>query len=233
MMQFRFWPIYGALALLALLPVMGCSDLFDSNAVESFHATVSMAPATIEVHNPAGTLVVDAWTKRGVQIDAQKRGRTIEDVHAITISVQPRGQTLVVTSHFPPSIDNGHVEYTIHAPASTNLDLHESAGNLEAHGFNRDVDASLSAGKLAVTMASVGGTQRVSLRLSVGTLELSVPSTADATVAADTSVGGVHSDFPLTIARDGVGQSANGRIGKGTARVELTNSTGAIRITRE
>jgi hypothetical protein len=233
MKQLRLRPIYGVLALLALMPLAGCADVFASNAVESFHATQANAPSTIEVHNPAGNLILDAWNKPSVQIDARKRGRDFEDVHAITISLERHGSTLVITSHLPASISNCSVEYSIHAPAGTNLDLHQSAGNLQASGFTRNVDASVSAGRLIVEMGALGGSQRVSLRTSVGELVLRVPSAANATIAASTSVGAIDTDFPLSVVRETVRQSANGTIGKGTAVVDLTNSTGAIRIQRE
>jgi hypothetical protein len=232
MMKPRFWPIYGTLAIMAALPLAACAGIFSEQATSSFHTSVPNAPATLEVHNPAGQIVVQAWDKPSIQVDADIHASS-DDIRSITISVQPQGSTLVVDSKIPSSLSNCKIEYTIHAPASTNLSLHQAAGNLETNGFTRDVDATVSAGREVVAMAALGGSQRVSLHLSVGELILRVPTAADARVDASTSVGGIFTDFPLSVSREVVGSSANGSIGKGSATVVLSNSTGAIRITRE
>ena len=217
---------------MAVLPAAGCA--FDQDRItEPFHATVDKSPATLQVHNAVGAIEVDAWDKPSVEIDAEKRGTSLDDVHAISVSVQQQGSTLVITSHFPSGVSNCRVDYTIHAPASTNLDLDQSVGAIRSTGFTADFDASTSTGAVAATMAALGGTQSVKVHVGVGAIALEIPASSSAAITASTSIGAIKSDFPLTTQRNVVGENASGSIGKGDAHVDLSISTGAIAVRRE
>lgn len=235
MMQIRrFLAAYVVLTALALLPLAGCvGAVFGDEVRANYHTSFAQAPATIEVHNPVGSITIDAWNKPGVQIDASKRGNTLDDVHAITITATRSGSTLVITSNLGGSSSNRKVYYTIHAPAHTNLNLDQSVGAIKLSGFTANVDAATSTGAMEVSMAIAGPSQHIKLDVSVGAIHLNLPSNTDATVSASTSVGAIKSDFPLSINRNIVGSSANGTIGKGTAPIDLTIATGAIAIDRE
>jgi DUF4097 and DUF4098 domain-containing protein YvlB len=232
MRRLRLWPVYAILTVLAVLPAAGCA--FDNGRVsEDFHATVPQAPASIEVHNAVGGIEIIAWDKPSVEIDARKWGNSVDDVRAITISVQPGASALVVTSHFPTKSTHCRVEYTIHAPTKANLNLEESVGGIKSSGFTGDARESTSTGGVAASMAAVGGAQRIALHVSVGAIALQIPAQSSATISASTSVGPIKADFPLSFTQHFVGSTATGSIGKGDARVELTTSTGAIAIQRE
>ncbi len=232
MRRLQFLPIYAMLAALIALPTAGCA--FDEGRVnEDFHATLAQAPASIEVHNAVGGITIVAWDKPSVEIDARKWGSSLEDVRAITISVQPSATALIVTSHFPTNSTHCRVEYTIHAPAKANLDLEESVGGIKSTGFTGNARESTSTGAVAASMASVGGAQHIALEVSVGAIALKIPAQSSATISASTSVGAIKADFPLSYTQKFVGSSARGSIGKGDAQVELTAATGAIAIQRE
>jgi len=217
---------------MAVLPAAGCA--FDQDRItEPFHAALDKSPATLQVHNAVGAIEVDAWDKPSVEIDAEKRGTSLDDVHAISVSVQQQGSTLVISSHFPSGVSNCRVDYTIHAPAGTNLDLEQSVGAIRSTGFAADFDASTSTGAVAATMAALGGTQSVKVHVGVGAIALEIPASSSAAVTASTSIGAIKSDFPLTTQRNVVGENASGSIGKGDARVDLSISTGAIAVRRE
>lgn len=227
-----FWPAYAILAALIVLPTAGCA--FDDGRVSGdFHAVVAQAPASIEIHNAVGGINIVAWEKPSVEIDARKWGNSLDDVRAITISVQPSASTLVVTSHFPANSSHCRVEYTIHAPAKSNLNLEESVGGIKSSGFTGDARESTSTGAVAASMAAVGGAQHIALHVSVGAIALQIPAQSNATISASTSVGAIKADFPLSFTQNFVGSSARGSIGKGDAKVELTTVTGAIAIRRE
>ncbi|HTU71203.1 MAG TPA: DUF4097 family beta strand repeat-containing protein [Candidatus Baltobacteraceae bacterium] len=230
----RFLTIYAALTAFALLPLGGCiGAVFGDEVSADYHTSFNRAPATIEVHNPVGQITIDAWNKPGVQIDASKRGNTLDDVHAITITVTHSGSTLVIASDLGSNAGGRKVDYTIHAPADTNLNLDESVGAIKSSGFAANLDASTSTGAMEVSMASAGSSQHIKLDVSVGAIRLNLPRNTDAAVTASTSVGAIKSDFPLSITRSTVGSNAQGTIGKGTASIDLTIATGAIAIDRE
>jgi hypothetical protein len=220
------------LTTLAVLPAAGCS--FDQDRVsEPYHTAIDKAPASVEVHNAIGEIEIAAWDKPSVEIDAEKRGMSLDDVHRITVSVDQRGPTLVVTSHFPSGVSNCRVDYTIHAPATTNLDLEQSVGAIKSNGFAANVRETTKTGAIATTMAALGTTQSVKIRVGVGAIALEIPATSSASFSASTSIGAVTADFPLSVQRNMLGSSGSGSIGKGDAHVDLSISTGAIAVRRE
>jgi hypothetical protein len=230
----RFRPAAAIVAFLALMPLTGCvGSAFGAHVTENYHTTVSQTPKTIELHNTVGALEIEAWNKPDVEIDAIKRGPNIGVVRAIAISVEPQGSTLVISSDLGNNNSNRSVDFTIHAPASVNLNLSSSVGDLHASGFTGSLDASVSTGQAIVTMAAVGGSQHISLDTAVGRIVLRLPERSDAKIAAETSVGAIQSDFPLSIQREIVGSHANGTLGTGSATIDLSTATGAIAIERE
>ena len=232
MRYLRGWPVYAILTVIAVLPAAGCA--FDQNRIsESYHTAVGEAPATLDVHNPVGAIEIDAWDKPSVEIDAEKRGASLDDVHAIAISVEREGSTLVVTSRVPSGVSNCSVDYTIHAPAATNLDLEQSVGAIESKGFTANVRESSGTGAIAATMGALASGQSVRINVGVGAIALSIPPSSSAAFSASTSLGAIKADFPLDTQRNFVGETATGSIGKGDAHVDLTISTGAIAVKRE
>jgi len=232
MSYLRVWPVNAILTALAVLPAAGCT--FDRHPIsEPYHAAIGTAPAAVEVHNAVGEIEIDAWDKPGVEIDAEKRGSSLDDVHAIAISVEQRGSTLVVTSHFPSGVSNCRVDYTIHAPATANLDLEQSVGAIVSKGFAANVHETTATGAIATTMAALGSAQNVTIGVGVGAIGFDIPAASSAAFSASTSIGAISANFPLSVTRNMVSSSATGSIGKGDARVDLSIKTGAIAIKRE
>ncbi len=232
MRDLRLIPAYAALTVLAVLPAAGCA--FDQERItEDYHSAINRAPATVEVHNAVGEIEIEAWDKPSIEIDGSKRGANLDEVHAITISVQQTGSALVVTSHFPANYTNCRVDYVIHAPAAANLVLEENVGAIKSDGFTGNVHEATNTGAIAATMGALGGTQDVKISVDVGAIALKVPATSSAAFSASTSIGAIKADFPLTVQRNMLGSSASGSIGKGEARVDLSIATGAIAVQRE
>lgn len=233
MRQLRLLSVYAALTVLGILPLVGCSWVDGDRVSSDFHATVASAPATLEVDNSVGSIDIEAWDKPSIEINATKRGPSYETVNGIKISVEPNGSTLTVDTHFPAMASNAKVEYTIHAPARTALKLVQSVGAIKSIGFTGDVQEHTSTGAIEAQMAALGGSQQLHMDVSVGAIELTLPSNTDAAITATASVGGIESAFPLSIDKTVVGQYARGKVGNGTAVAELSVSTGGIKIQRE
>jgi len=229
----RLWviPVYAILTALVALST-GCS-LVDARISEDFRTSYPKAPATLTVQNPVGAMDVEAWDQPGIEIVAHKRGPTLDAVNAIKIEVESKGSTLSVNSIFPMTANNVKVDYTIHTPASTALNLVQSVGAIKSAGFTGDVQEHTSTGAIEASMAALGGTQRVHMDVSVGAIKLTLPANTSASVTANTSVGAIKTDFPLAVNRTVVGQNASGKIGDGAAVLDLSIATGAIDIQRE
>jgi hypothetical protein len=226
---------FTAAALLALLPATGCAGgAMGMRVTQEVDTHVSQAPRTLEVHDPVGSITIDSWSRRDVQVDALKRASSNDDLRAITVSVQPQGGRLIVSADLGDhSTSNRGVDFTIHVPATTNLDVHGNVGAVKATAFSGNVDADVDVGSLKVAMTSLTGSQHVDLRTSVGEIRLTVPRRPNAAFTADTSVGNISSDVPLQVERKMVSANAHGSTGSGSAKVTLSASTGSIHIGTE
>ena len=161
--------------LFALLALCSCGPLNaqDEQYAESFHKTISAnGVKTLRLVNTAGTVRIDATAGNDVVIDAVKKGRTAESVGAIHIDVASTGGTISIESRYEVSTAHENVDYRIKAPASLALEVSNMAGTMHLDGFSRDVSAKGQAGTIAVTMAKLGGDQKVDLQSTAGTIAL-------------------------------------------------------------
>jgi len=63
-----------------------------------------------------------------------------------------------------------------------------------------------------------------------GSVQLDAPGDLNAVVDAETTNGGIESDFPLTINKGMIGKHIHGTIGQGGRSVELHTTNGSVRL---
>ena len=180
-----------ALALIAALTGCAVTDSA-THAHIPYRSTVAMqASGTLRITEDAGIIRVIAWNEPRVQIDADKTGNTVDDAKAIPITVAPDGNGVSITSHqFNFGINkNNNVNFIVHAPAGAPLELHTSAGVIDATGFTNDVNASLTAGEISLVMAKAAAPQRISARLTTGQVTIHLPKGGAANVDAGVLLG--------------------------------------------
>jgi Putative adhesin len=221
-----------ALSAATLFSATACSALEGARYQELVHTRVSSMPKALKVTDPVGTVRIKAWKNPYVQIDAVKRAPSQDALHSITISVQPNGDTLDISGDLGGSGSRRSIDFTIHAPSTTNLNVHSNTGKVDLTGFTGDVNVDASVGKISVDMAALRKGQQVAIDSSVGAIDLTIPHDSDATIDAETSVGSVSGDG-LAISRETVGAKGHGVLGAGGAQVSITASTGSIHINRE
>ena len=94
------------------------------------------------------------------------------------------------------------------------------AGAVDVDNQNGGVEVSL----LGQTCRPVG------IRTSFSAVRVRVPDNSSYAVAAKTSFGKIHSDFPMTVSGDLSADSLNGNIGGGSCPMRLNNNNGSIEI---
>jgi DUF4097 and DUF4098 domain-containing protein YvlB len=113
----------------------------------------------------------------------------------------------------------------------------------KASAVNGEVRATNLSG--AANLSTVNGTieadfdrlqtgSRISLNVVNGTINLTIPSDADATVKADTVNGKISNDFGLPVRKgEYVGSDLYGKIGSGDAQIRLNSVNGALSVKRK
>lgn len=247
-------------AFLALMLNSALAHAWDDDGAvvrEEFHHTYPLtADGGIALENINGAVHITAWDRNEVKVDAVKRAHNEERLKDMEIRVNTTSSSISIETHYRDRDQDwnedhhnpGSVEYTLTVPRKARLDeIKLINGSLEVTGLQGEVRASCINGKLMAR--GLGGEARLStvngkldanfehaaapLELSSvnGSIELTLPSDAKASIEANTVHGGIDNDFGLH-ANDHhfVGHDLRGELGGGGTEIRLNNVNGRIDI---
>lgn len=224
-------------AMVILLALCGCAGggFSKNNVHERFAKTLPASGVTaLHLKSVAGTVRVQAWDKPQIRIDAVKSAPDKDALNGLRVAVDETNGTVEISTQYDGGFgaSRGGVEYALMVPSGLNLQIENTAGTITLAGLAGDVSADAKAGTIEATMTRVAGNQHIELNATTGTVTLRIPKNSDATVQAQSTIGNFESDFPgLTrTQRHLVGEGANGTIGKGSATIDLTTTTGSIEL---
>ena len=211
------------------------------------------ADGRISLDNVNGDVTIEAWDQSEVSIAAVKKGRSQEALDATEIDIDAREDSIHIETRYHERLlgrDAASVDYTIYVPRGARLDEIELVnGSLTLEGVAGDVAASLVNGRvkargltgnaeistvnggLEIELSDLTADRSIELSSVNGSVEIAVPGHADADLSATTVHGGIRNDFGLEVDRSGfVGKKLRGSLGRGGARVTLSNVNGSIDI---
>lgn len=222
---------------------------------ESFSQTYPLAAdGRLSLENLNGDVTIEGWSGNEVQIDYLKTSRTREGLERVEVVIEARGDHIHLETDYSNSRgwsnDGANVDFTIRVPQQARLDeielvngnltISAVSGNVNASLVNGRVDAQDLSGSLSlesvngtveVTFETLGDGQSVDLESVNGSVVLRLPSDADAEIEAETVHGPIDNEFGLEVIKGRyVGRSMEGTLGNGSARVDLENVNGSIRI---
>ena len=236
--------------LLAALPAFG--ELRESGE-ETFSLDLG---GQIGLQNINGDVTIEGWEGRDVRVAWEKSSRTQEGLDRAQVKIEATSDRIRIKTDYARSDDRwGHsegasVEYTLFVPRGAELDEVELVngdldlrgvegpvsaslvnGSLDAEGLAADVELSTVNGAIFAGFATLGYGQRVSVESVNGSIKLEMPADANADVEAETVHGSIRNDFGLVEERKGhVGRRMRGQIGRGEARLDLSNVNGSITL---
>jgi hypothetical protein len=186
-------------------------------------------PAQLRVDNVAGTVRVNAWDKPVVQIEAKKYAESQDALKYVNVSVEHSGSSVTVKTSYSQPTSNGGVEFTISLPAGSSVEVNNIAGTVNLDGIGGNVNVQSQAGTIEASLPRVEGDRSVILHATTGAITLTIPKDSDATVHAGSTVGAFSTDFSIPTSRSSmIGAVADGKLGTGSARIDLSTTTGAI-----
>jgi DUF4097 and DUF4098 domain-containing protein YvlB len=248
--------ILGAfLALLLNSTLAHAWDDDDAGVTEEFHHTYPLASnGRIELQNVNGAVHITAWDQNQVKVDAVKRAPDQERLKDIEIRVDAQNDSMSIETRYREENGSrehnnpGSVEYTLTVPRNARLDeIKLINGALEVAGVKGEVRASCINGRLSARelggeakLATINGeleakfeqaVARVELSSVNGSIDLTLPSDAKASIEANTIHGAIDNNFGLhTNDHRWVGHDLRGELGGGGAEIKLHNVNGAIDI---
>jgi hypothetical protein len=232
-------------------------DAFKAKHIRSEDLRVPLAGlATLNVSTNVGRIelnaadVVEVQIAAVIKVKAKTEELAQELAEGVRIEAWPSGQTLVVKAVKPSGFGRNElsVDFTITAPASLGIKSTVNVGDVRVAGFAGPVEARSEVGSVtclglrsdATVHTNVGdvraeyasdapATISIDASANVGNVELTGPKDISATVAAETNVGSISSDRPLTISGS-LRQSIRASLGNGEGRIQLRSNVGSIRI---
>src|SRR5688500_5462921 len=220
------------------------------------------ATGRVSLENINGGVQIKVWDRAALQLDAIKKAYRKERLDEAKIEVTATEENIRIKTEYPDgnqSFRGGEgrynnpatVEYTLTVPRKAVLDTIELVngsididaveGDVKASSINGKVvargligEAKLSTinGQLHATFTRLDGAKPISLNSVNGSVNLIIPSDANAAIRASTVHGGISNDFGLQVRHgDYVGHNLDGQIGNGGPRIKLENVNGSIKIT--
>jgi DUF4097 and DUF4098 domain-containing protein YvlB len=219
------------------------------------------ASGRVALENINGGVQIRVWDRAAVQVDATKKAYRKERLAEAKIEIDSTEDNLHIKTEYPDWNQNfrsgndrwdnpATVEYSLTVPRKANLESVELIngsldiegtegtvrassinGRVNARGLLGDVKLSTINGPLQATFTQLNESRPISLSSVNGSVTMTIPSDANASVRAGTVHGGISNDFGLKVKHgEYVGHSLDGQIGNGGPRIKLGNVNGGILI---
>lgn len=168
----------------------------------------------------------------------------------IKIELDRDGKTLTVRTEKPRTKKRRSISisFDITVPKQTALELESDVGKIQVSNITEKIKAKTDVGQITckeisgdIDLRADVGTVKVvyaktapaacnaTITTDVGGIDLTTPPNFSAAVDADTDVGSIRTDLPLTV-RGKIGKSLHGTIGSGEGKLYLRTDVGSIRI---
>jgi hypothetical protein len=139
------------------------------------------------------------------------------------------------------------INFNLQVPRGVNFHAKATNGNVRCHGLESVVEATTTNGNVDVSTSewaeasttnggvhvSIGNakwTGELRLRTTNGSVEVTMPASADFRLDASTTNGGVHTDFPITVQGSLSSKELSGTVGSGGRELKVATTNGSIRL---
>lgn len=248
----------------SLLPAeMPATERRTQDVTEKFDQTYPLpADGRISVTNINGSIVVEAWDRNEVRVEATKIADSQETLNEVQIKVSSRADAVRVEADWGSwklrdrSDSNRdrriEVQFKISAPRGAVLNsietingsvtLAEFTNFTKASAVNGDVNAgnlrgtanlSTVNGEVKAEFERVDQGSKISLNTVNGAVRVLLPSDVNATVKADSLNGEISNEFGLPVRKGQfIGRNLYGRLGSGDVQIRLNSVNGPLSINR-
>ena len=218
----------------------------------------------VSLSNVNGSVTIDTWERNEVKLEAVKTADDKEKLADVEIKIEARRDAIIIETQYDNWKRDSNsrewrnygkltVDYRLTVPRNAVLDEIETvngsvnianSNNLtKASSVNGDViavnlrgtaDLSTVNGRVEANFDQLQSSSRINLDTVNGTVNLVIPSDANATVKAETVNGSISNDFGLPVRKgEYVGRDLYGKIGSGEVQISLESVNGGLNIRRK
>ena len=230
-----------------------------SDETEKFEQTYPLtADGRVSVSNVNGSITIETWDNNQVKLEAVKIADSKEKLAEVEIKIDSKPASFSVETDYGNGNNwknNGKIEvqYRLTVPRNAVLNEIETVnGSISIANANNLTKASAVNGGIKATnlrgtanLSTVNGTveadfdqlqtgSKISLNTVNGTVNLTIPSDANATLKADSVNGNISNDFGLPVRKGQyVGRDLYGKVGSGDVQIRLNSVNGTLSIKRK
>ena len=216
-----------------------------------------LAPgSTLALENDVGSIIVEGLDVTSCDVTATITAKAPSEEEAqklaeqVKIALEQNGNTLTVKTTKPRNKRRRSISisFNITVPKQTALQIGSDVGEIRISNITEEIEVRTDVGKISCReitgdidlQADVGKVNvvysktapaacNVTIKTNVGSIDITTPPECSAAVQADTDVGTITTDMPLTI-KGKVGKNLQGTIGAGEGKLYLRTDVGSIRI---
>ena len=216
-----------------------------------------LGPGSIlALENSVGSITIDGRdvtecnVTAAICVKAPTEEEAQELAEQIKIELDRDGNTLTVRTEKPRTKKRRSISisFDITVPKQTALELESDVSNIQVSNITEKIKAKTDVGKITckeisgdIDLRADVGTVKVvysktapaacnaTITTNVGGIDLTTPPNFSAAVDADTDVGSIRTDLPLTV-KGKIGKSLHGTIGSAEGKLYLRTDVGSIRI---
>ena len=236
-------------------------QIISLDETERFEQTYPLnANGRVSVSNVNGSITIESWDRAEVKLEAVKIADSRERLSEFSIKIDSESNYLNVETDYERQNNRQYgrnykteVQYRLTVPRTAVLDEIETVnGQISISNMTNITKASAVNGKVVAVnlqgtakLSTVNGTveadfdrlqttSKISLDTVNGTVNLTIPSDANATIKADTVNGSINNEFGLRV-RTGkyVGKDLYGKIGSGDVQIKLNSVNGGLTVKRK
>ncbi len=240
------------------------AQTIQGDEIEKFEQSYPInANGRVSVSNVNGSVVVEAWDKNEVRLEATKIADSKETLADVDIKVESRADSFSVQTDYKSwkSSDRRNenrsrkleVEFRLWVPKTAVLDEVETVngsvtvsnfvnftkisavnGNVQALNLRGAANLSTVNGEVNADFDRLETGSKINLSTVNGRVSLTIPSDANATIKADSLNGNITNDFGLPVRKGQyVGRDLYGKVGSGEVQIRLNSVNGRLAIGRK
>jgi hypothetical protein len=170
-----------------LLSMAVFADDLTHRVISVSHTDSFPSGAAIHLDNSHGVVTIEGWDQPGVEVIVTKSTAGVFDtkqhpaadqlLSRFNVKAESKGDQILISTDIPKKHNDGVlIDYLIHAPRGTKVELNHGDGGLTVTGLASDVQATLRRGQVTLTL----------------------PGTEAFAIDAHTGIGDVYSEFEGT-----------------------------------
>ncbi len=212
---------------------------------------------TLEIDNTNGDILIKTWNQEKIIVEATKKG-TEHDLEDLDIDAKFTEHSASLNTK-QSSKNKASVNYTVIVPRTTNIKIKTFNGSITTHQVEGSITAHTSKGAVAlndaantvrakttkgaidVTMRQTKHAKAIELENQEGDINLALPDTTNAQLAARTMSGQIECDLHVTLKPrttkinnqfwDSMKREIEGHLGKSGSLISLQTNNGDITMT--